>query len=169
MLSRTKGRAGLRLSTSSLVPRQKRLVNVTSQERHQSASLLSSSTSHLALSLSSHTSSSQRRFLAHATSNSGSSTSARNPLPRKILIANRGEIACRVMRTCKRLGIKTVAIYSEADANAAHVTLVSGKGFNTISAAHSYLLDCLCRLTRLSALDQHSAATRTYEWIELFK
>src|SRR5438309_3303612 len=42
---------------------------------------------------------------------------------KKILIANRGEIACRVIRTARRMGIKTVAVYSDADARAPHVKM----------------------------------------------
>ncbi|MDB5271577.1 MAG: putative acyl-coA carboxylase subunit [Hymenobacter sp.] len=44
---------------------------------------------------------------------------------KRILIANRGEIACRVMRTCERLGIETVAIYSPADTGALHVSMAT--------------------------------------------
>ncbi|HPH20611.1 MAG TPA: biotin carboxylase N-terminal domain-containing protein, partial [Haliscomenobacter sp.] len=40
---------------------------------------------------------------------------------KKILIANRGEIALRVMRSARKMGIQTVAVYSEADRNAPHV------------------------------------------------
>jgi acetyl-CoA carboxylase biotin carboxylase subunit len=48
-------------------------------------------------------------------------TARGHPLFQKILIANRGEIALRVIRACQELGVKTVAIYSEADAHAPHV------------------------------------------------
>lgn len=59
---------------------------------------------------------------------------------KKILIANRGEIACRVMRTAHRLGIATVAVYSDADANALHVTMADeAVHIGPAPASESYL------------------------------
>jgi acetyl/propionyl-CoA carboxylase alpha subunit len=41
----------------------------------------------------------------------------------KILIANRGEVACRIARTARKMGIQTVAVYSDADTNSMHLRL----------------------------------------------
>jgi len=57
-----------------------------------------------------------------------------------VLIANRGEIACRIIRTCRRLGIRTIAVYSAADAGALHVAAADeSHPIGPAEARHSYL------------------------------
>ena len=59
---------------------------------------------------------------------------------RRVLIANRGEIACRVMATCQRMGVSTVAVYSDADAGAKHVAMAdTAVRIGPAPAAESYL------------------------------
>ncbi|MEM9473422.1 MAG: biotin carboxylase N-terminal domain-containing protein, partial [Pseudomonadota bacterium] len=60
---------------------------------------------------------------------------------KKILIANRGEIACRVIKTAKSMGIATVAVYSDADARAMHVDMADeAVHIGPPAAAESYLV-----------------------------
>ncbi|GAB4114261.1 MAG: acetyl/propionyl/methylcrotonyl-CoA carboxylase subunit alpha [Wenzhouxiangellaceae bacterium] len=73
----------------------------------------------------------------------------------RVLIANRGEIACRVMRSCQRLGIGTVAVYSDADARAMHVRMADQAiRLGPASAAESYLhIDKVIGAARLAGAE----------------
>ena len=72
----------------------------------------------------------------------------------KILIANRGEIACRVIKTARRLGISTVAVYSEADATARHVTLAD----EAVEIGPASVRDSYLRGDRIIAAAQRTGA-----------
>ena len=59
---------------------------------------------------------------------------------KRILIANRGEIACRIIKTARRMGIATVAVYSDADRDALHVEMAnSAIAIGPPPASQSYL------------------------------
>ena len=74
---------------------------------------------------------------------------------KSVLIANRGEIACRIARTAKRLGLRTIAVYSDADANALHVRLCDeARRIGPPPAADSYLrVDALIAVAKAARAD----------------
>ena len=92
-------------------------------------------------------------LVSTSTSSSSSSSSPLPPPLRKILIANRGEIAIRIIKSAREHGIKTVAIYSSADARSPHVTMADEAvclGPNPASNASYLDIDKVCEAVRMT-------------------
>ena len=80
---------------------------------------------------------------------------------KKILIANRGEIACRVIKTARRMGIATVAVYSDADSRALHVEMADEKvNIGPPAAAHCALRPGLVGHAARACPDRRRATRR---------
>ena len=87
----------------------------------------------------------------------GKTEKKKNHMFKKILIANRGEIALRIIRTCKEMGIKTVAVYSSADAESLHVRFADeAVCIGPPSSSESYLkipnIIAACEITNADAI-----------------
>ena len=88
---------------------------------------------------------------------------------KRVLIANRGEIALRVLRACRELGIETVAVYSEADAEALHVQL-AGQAvcIGPARAADSYLNQgALLTVAKATGCDGHTGGVKESQIIRI--
>ena len=79
----------------------------------------------------------------------------------KVLIANRGEIALRILRACREMGIQTVAVFSEADANAMHVKMADeAYCIGPAPSAESYLqMDRILQVAKKSGAEVRFADT----------
>nr|WP_188570001.1 biotin carboxylase N-terminal domain-containing protein [Arthrobacter liuii] len=90
-----------------------------------------------------------------STGEAGAAQTAGRPLFSTVLVANRGEIACRVIRTLRHLGIRSVAVYSDADAGARHVREADASvRIGPAAATESYLsIDAILEACRRSGAD----------------
>ena len=76
----------------------------------------------------------------------------------KLLIANRGEIACRIIKTCRKMGIKTVAVYSDADTNSLFVQMAD----EAVNIGHSPSSQSYLNIDKILAAVKKTGATMVH-------